>query len=175
MTIEKLLETVPDFAKDIRLNVNNLFTNLTQSGLTERQFYGIALAVAFSLKHDALIQAIQFEAGDALDQELIQASKLAAILMAMTNIYYRATHLAEDSELARMPANLRMNAMNNPGVPKIDFELFALAVSALNGCGMCISSHVKQMLSHDVGRLGIQSALRITATLNAMVLAMSLQ
>ena len=37
-----------------------------------------------------------------------------------------------------MPARLRMNVMANPGVEKVDFELWSLAVSAINGCGMCI-------------------------------------
>ena len=172
MTIEQLKQSLPDFAKDIRLNVSNLFGNIAQSGLTDSQFYGTALAVAYGLKHYDLINAIKSEGGEFLDPELTRAAKTAATLMAMTNIYYRAVHLAEDSELATMPANLRMNAMLDPGASKIDFELFALAVSALNGCGMCINSHVKGLLQHEVSRVAIQSALRITATLNAMVLAM---
>lgn len=66
--------------------------------------------------------------------------------MAMNNIYYRAIDLAENKELVAMPANLRMNGLNNHGVDKADFELFALAVSAINGCRLCIHSLFKQVL-----------------------------
>lgn len=165
MTFEELKQQLPDYAKDIRLNLSNLFGNIQQSGLSEQQFYGIALAVAYSLKNRPLIEVMQQKASD----ELETAAKTAATLMAMNNIYYRAVHLAEDKELASMPANLRMNAMQNPGVDKADFELFALAVSAINGCGMCIHSHVKQLEKHGVSKTAIQSSLRIAATVNAMV------
>ncbi|MFA6303736.1 MAG: carboxymuconolactone decarboxylase family protein [Legionella sp.] len=168
MNIEQLQQSIPDFAKDIRLNVSNLFGNIAQSGLTESQFFGTALAVAYSLNDKQLIEALK-QTGEFSD-EVQQAAKTAATLMAMTNVYYRAIHLAENKELASMPANLRMNAIVNPGVPKIDFELYSLAVSAISGCGMCISTHVAQILKHDVDKMGVQTVLRLAATLNAVSL-----
>ena len=36
-----------------------------------------------------------------------------------------------------------MSVIGNPGVPKADFELWSLAVSAINGCGICIDAHEK--------------------------------
>ncbi len=62
--------------------------------------------------------------------------------MAMNNVYYRFTHLAGNQEYRNMPAKLRMNVIGATGIDKIDFELFSLAVSAINGCGMCIDAHV---------------------------------
>lgn len=175
MSIEHLKQKIPDFAKDIRLNVSNLFANITQSGLTEGQFYGAALAIAYSLKNKLIIEAISSEGENYIIPELQQAAKLAAVLMAMNNVYYRAIHLAEHKEISLMPANLRMNGMMNPGVPKVDFELFALAVSALNGCGMCIHSHVKQLEEENISRAAIQSVLRIAAVLNALSLAITIE
>ena len=174
MSIEQLKQNIPDFAKDIRLNLSNLFANIGQSGLSESQFYGSALAVAYSINNPRVIEAILAEGEAYLSVELQQAAKLAAVLMAMNNVYYRAIHLAENKELARMPANLRMNGMMNPGVPKVDFELFALAVSALNGCGMCIHAHVQQLVEAQVGNVDIQSVLRLAAVLNALLLAISM-
>lgn len=133
MTIEKLKETIPDFAKDIRLNLSNLFGNRAQSGLTESQFYGTAMAVAFSLKDKLIMSAIMNDGEAHMSFELKHAAKIAATLMAMNNIYYRAMHLSKNTDLMAMPANLRMNGILNPGVAQIDFELFSLAVSALNG------------------------------------------
>ncbi len=168
MSLEQLKQSIPDYAKDIRLNVSNLFGNVAQSGLTANQFYGSALAVAYTLKNKRIIDAIQEDGAASISSELEHAVKTAATLMAMNNIYYRAIHLAENKELATMPANLRMNGMINPGVSKVDFELFALAVSAINGCGMCIHSHVRQLLEHDLNPIAVQTVLRIAAILNAV-------
>jgi lipoyl-dependent peroxiredoxin subunit D len=67
-----------------------------------------------------------------------------------------------------MPARLRMNVIGNPGIDKLDFELLSLAVSAVNGCGMCIVAHEKQLRKHEVSREAIQSAVRIAATIHAV-------
>lgn len=173
MSIEQLKQAIPDFAKDIRLNVSNLFSNIAQSGLTETQFYGVALAVAYCLKNKRIIDAIKTDGSLYISAELAHAVKTATALMAMNNVYYRAIHLAENKELAAMPANLRMNGMLNPGVAKADFELFALAVSAINGCGMCIHSHVRQLLEHELSQVAVQSVLRIAAILNALSFVLS--
>lgn len=168
MSIEQLKQTIPDYAKDIRLNVSSLFANIAQSGLTETQFYWVALAVAYTVKNKRIIEAIKADGEAYFSVELDHTVKTATALMAMNNVYYRAIHLAENKALAAMPANLRMNGMANPGVPKADFELFALAVSAINGCGMCIHSHVKQLLEHELNKVAVQSVLRIAAVLNAV-------
>lgn len=169
MSIEQLRSTLPDYAKDIRLNLSNLLGTIPQSGLNEGQFYGTSLAIAFALKDKALIKALAEDGATYLSPEVWEAAKSAATLMAMNNIYYRAVHLSEDNDLKAMPANLRMNAMLNPGVSKIDFELFSLAVSVINGCGLCIQSHVKHLVHHGVEKQAIQSTFRLAACLNALV------
>jgi len=87
--------------------------------------------------------------------------------MAMNNVYYRFIHLAADDEIKKMPANLRMQVIANPGVPKVDFEIMSLAVSAINGCGMCMESHVHEVVKAGLSKQGAQSAIRIAAVLNA--------
>ncbi len=171
MNLEQLKDNLPDFAKDIRLNVSNLFGNINQSGLSEEQFYGTALAVAYSLKNQVLIAAVQTEAGETIVQRVDSAAKIAATMMAMNNVYYRFIHLAKDAELSAMPANLRMNALRSHGVEQVDFELYSLAVSAINGCGLCITSHMHQLLQHGFSRTAVQSVIRLTATLAAVVQA----
>lgn len=173
MRLEQLKENLPDYAKDIRLNLSNLFGNIESSELTHSQFYGSALAIAYSLKNKTLIRALEIESQNVGLSDLYLAAKTAATLMAMNNIYYRAIHLAENKELSAMPANLRMNGLIHHGIDKVDFELFALAVSAINGCGLCVHSHVKQLLEDSVAKIAIQSVLRLAATLNALVTAYS--
>jgi alkyl hydroperoxide reductase subunit D len=174
MSIEHLKQAIPDFAKDIRLNLSSLFGNISQTGLSEAQFFGVALAVAYTLKNKHIIGAIKTDGSAYISSELEHAVKTATALMAMNNVYYRSIHLAENKELAAMPANLRMNGMLNSGVAKVDFELFALAVSVINGCGMCIHSHVKQILEHELNKTAVQSVFRIAAILNALSFVLSL-
>ena len=174
MNIDQLKEKLPEYAKDIRLNLSNLFGNVAQSGLTDTQFYGTALAVAYSLQQSEMVAAIKNESGSAVTSELDTAAKTAATLMAMNNVYYRFVHLAEDAEFATMPANLRMNGLRSHGVSQVDFELFALAISAINGCGLCISSHLQQLLQQGVSKVGMQTGIRLAATLNAAAQAVGI-
>ncbi|KTD15038.1 carboxymuconolactone decarboxylase family protein [Legionella israelensis] len=174
MSIEMIKQQLPDFAKDIRLNLSNLFSNIEQTGLAPVQFYGVALAVAYSLKNSSLIEAIQAEVGSDYQPELEEAAKTAATLMAMNNVYYRFIHLVEDKEFASMPAQLRMNGLNTHGVDKLDFELYALAVSSINGCGLCMASHTRQLVQHGLSRKAIQSVIRLAAVLNAASQAMAI-
>ena len=87
--------------------------------------------------------------------------------MGMNNVYYRFTHLVEDAEYEKLPARLRMNAMANPGIDRLDFELVSLAVSAINGCGRCVVAHERQLREHGVSREAVQSAVRIAAVIHA--------
>lgn len=167
MNIEELKDTLPEYAKDIRLNLSNLFGNISQSGLSEAQFFGVALAVGYSLKHVDLLAAIKESIAKPLLEVIDVPAKTAATLMAMNNIYYRFVHLSEDAEFKTMPANLRMAGLRAHGIPQVDFELYALSVSAINGCGMCISTHVEELLKEGMTRVSIQSAIRLAATLHA--------
>lgn len=66
-----------------------------------------------------------------------------------------------------MRAKLRMNVIAKPGIDKASFELMSIAVSAINGCGMCIESHEKTLRAEGISREAIQSAVRIAAVINA--------
>jgi alkyl hydroperoxide reductase subunit D len=87
--------------------------------------------------------------------------------MAMNNVYYRFTHLV-GGDYPNMPARLRMNVMARPGVDKADFELWSLAVSAVNGCGMCMESHEKVVRAAGLTTEQVQAAVRIAATVHAV-------
>jgi alkyl hydroperoxide reductase subunit D len=95
--------------------------------------------------------------------------------MGMTNIYYRFLHLVEDDEYATLRAGLRMNAMANPGCDKVDFDLAAVAVSAINGCGSCVASHERTLRKHGVSAQAVQSAARIAAVIHAVAVVLQQQ
>lgn len=174
MAVADYKQLLGDHGKDTKLNLSSMFTNVDTSGLTSDQFYGTALSLAYSLADEELIATVEEDALDKVESNVVQAAKLAATLMAMNNVYYRFLHLSADKQFGKMPAGLRMNAMANPGVDKADFELFSLAVSALNGCGLCIDSHVKTLQQHDVSAQAIQSSIKLAAVLNASLTARKL-
>ena len=167
MTISNLKTYMADYAKDIKLNLGSVISEEGAQGLSASQLYGVALASAYSTKHPTVIQAISGEAEPHLSVEEIQAAKSAATIMAMNNIYYRFIHLSSDKEYAKLPANLRMSVIGKPGIDKADFELMSLAVSAINGCGMCIDAHVREVEKGGISKQGVQSAIRIAAVVAA--------
>ena len=103
-----------------------------------------------------------------LSPEALNATKIAASLMAMNNIYYRFVHLVHAADYKTLPAKLRMTAMAKPGVDKVDFELWSLVVSAINGCGMCLEAHEKVCREAGLSAEQIQAAVRIAATVHAV-------
>ena len=172
--IDSLKEMLPDFAKDIRLNLSSVIKEDPNSGLTLNQVYGIALASAYATKNSTVSDAIAGEAAATLTPEEVNAARAAATIMAMNNVYYRFIHLAHDNELSQMPAGLRMNVIANSGIDKVTFELYSLAVSAINGCGLCIESHAKTVQSHGVSKAGVQHTVRIAAVLAAAAQGLSI-
>ena len=166
MTLDELKDQIPDYGKDMRLNLSAVLA----PDLTQNQINIVALASAYATRHKALISAM--EEITALDETHRQAAKAAATVMAMNNVYYRFIHIAADEEMKKLPAKLRMNMLAQHGIEKIYFEAAALAVSAINGCGMCMEAHVHALEKEGVSKLGAQSVIRIAAVVNAAAQAL---
>jgi lipoyl-dependent peroxiredoxin subunit D len=132
----------------------------------------VTVASAIAARNVGFARALEAIAAGHLDAAQLQAARAAAAIMGMNNIYYRFLHLVEDAEYQTMPARLRMNVLANPGIDKLDFELLSLAVSAVNGCGLCVSSHEKKLRQHGVSRESIHSAVRIAATVHALAVVL---
>jgi alkyl hydroperoxide reductase subunit D len=165
MSLDALRETIPAYAKDISLNLSSL---ANETVLGEQQKWGCFVASAYAVGVPAVVKAINASAAAAgFTAEAADAAKAAAAIMGMNNVYYRALHLMENHEYRTLPARLRMNILGNPGAPKADFELWSLAVSAVNGCGMCLDAHEVELKKHGVTNVQIQAALRIAAVVNA--------
>ena len=163
--LKEFADTLPDYAKDLRLNLGSI---LSDQLLGDQRKYGLLLACAHGTGYRPLVIAAEEEVADKLSPEAANAARGAAAVMAMNNVYYRFVHLASNPEYGTMPAKLRMNFIGSPGIEKDDFELFSLAVSAMNGCGMCIDSHERLLKQHGVKAETIQSAARIGAVMKAV-------
>jgi alkyl hydroperoxide reductase subunit D len=164
MSLEALRNALPDYAKDLKLNLGSL---ATEPVLTEQQLAGTFIASALASRNAQVVQAITAEFAPKLSAEALTAAKAAASIMGMNNVYYRFTHLV-GGDYPKLPAKLRMNVMAKPGVEKVDFELWSLAVSAINGCGMCMEAHEKVVLHGGLSKEAVQAAVRIAATVHAV-------
>ena len=174
MSVEQLRNTLPSFAQDIKINLGNVL-NSEDSPLDQLVRYRIGLASAYATRNVSIAQAIEQSGRElGLIDADVHAAKLAATLMAMNNVYYRFLHLAHEPELQKLPARLRMQGLVTPGISKLDFELMSLAVSAINGCGMCIEAHNREVLKHDVGVSGLQEVARIAAVVHGAAQGLAL-
>ncbi|GAL97613.1 peroxiredoxin reductase [Acetobacter tropicalis NRIC 0312] len=166
MSLDALKDRIPDYAKDLRLNLSSLANDIT---LTPQQLAGAFVASAIASRNDEVTKAIVAEFGGKLSAEALNAAKAAAAIMGMNNIYYRFVHMA-GGDYAKMPAQLRMSVIARPGVEKADFELWSLAVSVINGCDLCVTSHEK-IVRDALGAEAVQTAARIAATVHAVAVA----
>ena len=165
MALQELRDALPDYAKDLKLNLGSLST---ETLLTDQQKWGTYLASALAGRQAVVIRHLAEEAKQHLSDEAFTAAKAAAGIMGMNNIYYRFTHMASEKTYSTLPAKLRMQVIANPGVDKVDFELWSLAVSAVNGCGMCIDSHDQVVRKGGMTTEQVQAAVRIASVVHAV-------
>lgn len=172
MDLNHIKSALPDFAKDLRLNLESVLSEPGAPGLDGRQIAAIAVASSIASRHAPLVQAMEAFAASRLQPTEIVGARAAAAMMALTNVYYRFTHLVGNREYETLRAGLRMNVMASPGIDKAIFELAAMAVSAINGCGACMDSHEKVLRAHGITAQGVQSAVRIAAVLHAVAVTL---
>jgi len=163
--MESLNPLFPDYARDLKLNLQNV---LKQAELTEQQTWGTAVASAIAAREPQLLRAILAEASQHLSPDALNGAKAAAAVMGMNNIYYRFQHLAENKKYGTIPARLRMNVIRSHGIEPVDFELFCIAASAINGCGVCIDSHEKVVREKGTGEEVILGCVRIASVIHAL-------
>lgn len=164
MSLETIKNAIPDYAKDIRLNISSL---ANEEILSAQQFWGAMVACAMTGANAFVVQEIIEEAATHLSAEAMNAAKAAASIMAMNNVYYKFVGMSANPEYKTMQAKLRMNIIGNPGVDKGDFELWSLAVSAMNGCKYCVDAHEVQLKAHGIDSAKIQTAVRIASVMAA--------
>ncbi len=166
MTLEGLMETLPSYAKDMKLNFSSVVSN--QTDLNEQQLWGTVVACAMTSRNEDLTAAALEDASSHMTPQALEAAKSATAVMGMNNIYYRFLHLASNEKYATMRAGLRMNVIRTHGIEPLDFELWCLAVSAINGCGACVDSHEKVLREKGFGEGKVLAAIRVAAVLHGI-------
>src|SRR5258705_2506780 len=137
--LNSIKERIPDYAKDIRLNLD---ATVARSSLAPADALSVALAAAYAAKSKTIVDAMR--GSGQLSEPDANAALTAAALMGMNNVWYPYVEMAEDAELKTQRPELRMNAYaTHGGVDKLRFELFALAASIVGKCHFCVASHYK--------------------------------
>jgi alkyl hydroperoxide reductase subunit D len=168
--LDHLRAALPAAAEDVSHNLDKVLRGGTV--LSERQRWGVALASAYAARSSRLTNAVLAHASP-LGEDLLEDARVAAVLMAQSNVYYRFRHLVEkpsyESKHPRLTMSRRSRVAN-----KLDYELFALAVSAIHGCGSCVKHHESTALTLGAGEDHVNDAVRIAATLHATAIALEI-
>jgi alkyl hydroperoxide reductase subunit D len=166
MNLEQFLETVPDYAKDLKLNFSSVVRQ--QTDLNPQQLWGTVVSTAIASRNPEFAKAAIEEAAQHLSPEALSAAKGAAAVMGMNNVFYRFQHLVSNEKYRTMRAGLRMNIIRNHGIDQLDFELWCTAVSAINGCGACVDSHERTLRDKGVPEERVLAAIRVASTIHAL-------
>lgn len=172
MSIDALRDSLPAYALDQQRNLDIL---IDETILSDQQKWGCFLACAYATGEPLLIRALQDETAQRLSQAAHVAAKSAATIMAMNTVYYAAINLLGNHDYRAMPVNLSMTALGERNIDKIDFELWALAVSAVHQCGACLNAHEQELHKRNVTIESIQAALRIAAVTNAVAATIAIE
>ena len=167
--IASLAERMPDAARDIRLNLQSV---LETSSLNDAQRWGVAVACPIPARNPFLKTAVIEDAGAKVEGAVIEGGVAAAALMGMNNVCYRFRHLIGKPAYETKPARLRMQRIAKPVTHKADFELFCLAVSAINGCEACVRSHERVVLEGGLSEDQVHDAVRIAAVIHVAAVAL---
>jgi alkyl hydroperoxide reductase subunit D len=165
MSLEQLLSTVPGYANDLTHNIGVV---LRQKELTAQQTWGTAVSCAIAARNPRLLGAILADAAPHLNQQSLDAAKAAAAVMGMNNIFYRFRHFTSNEKYTRIPARLRMQVVRTHGSDPVDFELWCLAVSAMNGCEVCVDAHEKTLREKGMSEESIVAVVRIASVIHAL-------
>ena len=134
----------------------------------ERLMNVAAIARALHWKELETMAAIELKNLGLSEHEIKECFEAAAI-MGMLNTYYKFKgYLPTDVLPDYARAGLRMNSLSKPLVGKQKFEMMAFAVSVINSCPTCVSSHEKALTDLGTARDKIHDLARLAAILKGL-------
>jgi lipoyl-dependent peroxiredoxin subunit D len=160
---------IPEGAKDLR---SNLSAVLDAGTLAPSERWGVAIAVALASRSRRLAEALIASRPEEVTTKTVEDAVAAAALMGMTNVFHRFPHLVGKSSYERKPARLRMKRLTMPASTSAAFELFSLAVSAVNACEICVRSHEASLLEHGTTEDQIHDTVRIASVVHGVAVAL---
>jgi alkyl hydroperoxide reductase subunit D len=166
--VEQLKDSLPEYAKDIKLNLDAVINRSTID--SEHATY-LAIAAAFSTGNSKLLTFIVASATDEVEKN---AALTAGAIMAQNNVWYPFIEMADDQNLKGLPAQLRMNAIaSHGGTTKAKFEAYSLAASIIGKCHFCVKAHYETLKEEGYSVEQLRDIGRIAATVNALAKILS--
>ena len=161
--VDQLKESLPDYAKDVRLNLDSV---IKRSSISEDLASACALAAAFATGNGKLVSFIQ---SNIVDEKERDAALAAASIMAMTNTWYPYVEMVDDENLKGLPAQIRMNAIaSHGGTTKANFEAFSLAASIVGKCHFCVKAHYDTLKAEGYTVEQLRDIGRIASVMNSV-------
>jgi len=161
--VGQLNENLPEYAKDIRLNLDAV---INRSTIDPEEALYISIAAAFSTSNPKLLNFLVANATDEVEKN---AALTAGAVMAQNNVWYPFVEMAEDANLKGLPAQLRMNAIaSHGGTTKAKFEAYSLASSIIGKCHFCVKAHYETLKQEGYSVEKLRDIGRIAATINAL-------
>ncbi|PST85305.1 alkylhydroperoxidase [Pedobacter yulinensis] len=153
------------YVRDLKLNFNS---TLTSNHLSEKECALVGLSIAVNNGNKILTDFYTrlAEEKEATAEEIAEAVGCASLL-ALNNVFYRFRHFTGKEKYTQIPARIRMQLMSSPVTGKEFFELMSLAVSAVNGCEMCVNAHEKSLLHLGATEERVFDAVRIASIITA--------
>ena len=147
--------------RDLKLN---LTSTLTSEHLSAKECALIGLSSAINNNNKVLTQFFTRYAEEqgATAAETAEAAGCASLL-ASNNVFYRFRHFTQKEKYSQIPARIRMQIMMKPVTGKEFFELMSLAISAINGCEMCVNAHEDSLIKMATTEERIFDAVRIAS------------
>lgn len=161
--VDALKETVPDYAKDTKLNLDSV---IKRSSLPIEEAEAVAVAAAFATGNSKFWTWVHSQISDRKEAD---AAITAASLMAMNNTWYPYIEMADDTNLTGLPAQLRMNAIStHGGTTKARFESYSLAASIVGKCHFCVKAHYETLKKEGYTVEQLRDIGRISSVINAV-------
>ena len=161
--VDQLKESIPDYAKDTRLNIDAV---VKRSTLDPVEAEACALAAVFATDNAKLWTWMQSQIAD---QREAEAAITAASLMSMNNVWYPYVEMAADDHLKGLPAQLRMNAIStHGGTTRARFEAYSLAASIVGRCHFCVKAHYDTLKAEGYSVDQLRDIGRIAAVMTAV-------
>jgi alkyl hydroperoxide reductase subunit D len=163
MWVEQLKDSIPEYAKDTKLNIDAV---INRSTIDADQALYLSLSAAVATGNGKLVA---FIASHATDENEKNAAMTAASLMAQNNVWYPYLEMADDSNLKGLPAQLRMNAItNHGGTTKGRFEAYSLVSSIVGKCHFCVKAHYETLKQEGYSTEQLRDIGRIAAVINSV-------
>lgn len=170
--IDQVKESLPDYAKDTKLNLDAVIKRSTLDPVVAE---ACALAALMTTGNGKLLNFVLANTDLNIKTDTVdnvkerEAAMTAASIMAQNNVWYPYVEMADDESLKGLPAQLRMNAIaSHGGTTKDRFEAYSLAASIVGKCHFCVKAHYDELKKMGYTVEQLRDIGRIAAVMNSV-------